>query len=215
VSFQGWPAEALEFYEGLEADNSRTYWLAHKDVYDNQVRAPMVALLAELAAEFGTGHIFRPNRDVRFSNDKSPYKTAIAARLDGGGYVQLSATGLAVGAGMYLMAPDQLERYRQAVDDDKTGEQLRRVVAKLTRREIDVVGRDSLKLAPKGFPKEHPRIDLLRHKGLIAWQEWPVAPWLDTPEPATRIADFLHTCKPLHNWLAEQVGESTLPERER
>src|ERR1051325_11582899 len=84
MAFRGWPAEALEFYEGLEADNSRTYWLAHKDVYDKQVQAPMADLLADLAAEFGVGKIFRPNRDVRFSADKSPYKTAIGAQLERG-----------------------------------------------------------------------------------------------------------------------------------
>src|SRR5204863_1827323 len=79
VAFRGWPTEALEFYEGLEADNSRTYWLDHKETYDKQVYGPMADLLAELEPEFGPGRIFRPNRDVRFSADKSPYKTAIAA----------------------------------------------------------------------------------------------------------------------------------------
>jgi hypothetical protein len=79
MSFQGWPEEALEFYEGLEADNSRTYWLAHKDVYDGSVLLPMTELMAELEPAHGESKIFRPYRDVRFSKDKSPYKTAIGA----------------------------------------------------------------------------------------------------------------------------------------
>jgi len=95
VGFKGWPAEALEFYEGLEADNTRTYWLAHKPDYDDLVRAPMQALLDELAPAWGAGKIFRPYRDVRFSADKTPYKTHIGARLEGGGYIQLGADGLA------------------------------------------------------------------------------------------------------------------------
>ena len=77
----------------------------------------MEELLAELADRCGPGRIFRPNRDVRFSADKSPYKTAIAATLDNGGYVQFSAAGLAAGRGMYMMAPDQLQRYREALAD--------------------------------------------------------------------------------------------------
>ena len=120
MAFRGWPVEALEFFEGLEADNSKTYWHQHKDTYETLVRAPMEELVEELAPEFGEGRIFRPYRDIRFSADKSPYKTNIAANL-GEGYVQLSADGLGVGSGMWHMAPDQLERYREAVDEDGAG----------------------------------------------------------------------------------------------
>src|ERR671923_2804284 len=119
MTFRGWPAEAIEFYEGLEADNSRTYWQEHKAVYEEVVRGPMDQLLTELAPEFGEGRIFRPYRDVRFSKDKSPYKTAIGATAGTAGYVHVDARGLAAGSGMWEMAPDQLERYRAAVDADR------------------------------------------------------------------------------------------------
>lgn len=211
MTFHGWPAEALEFYEGLEADNSRAYWTAHKDVYETQVRAPMVALLAELEPEFGAGKIFRPYRDVRFSADKSPYKTAIAATLAKGGYVQLSAEGLAAGSGMYVMASDQLARYRDAVADDRTGGELESVVAELGRHGIEVTGHDRLKTAPKGYPRDHPRIELLRHKGLIAWRQWPVASWLGTTVAKRRVVEFLRTVRPLDAWLETCVGPSELP----
>src|SRR5436305_11055276 len=134
MAFRGWPAEALEFYEGLAADNSKAYWTDHKSVYEQCVYAPMVELLAELADEFGPGKIFRPYRDVRFSADKTPYKTVIGATLERGGYVQLSAHGLSCGAGMYMMAPDQLARYRQAVAADGTGGRLAALVDDLRRR---------------------------------------------------------------------------------
>ena len=114
MSFQGWPAEALEFYDGLEADNSKVYWTEHKALYEEAVLGPMTALVEELAPEFGDPKIFRPYRDVRFSKDKSPYKTNIGAVV-GDGYIQLSSSGLAAGSGMYVMAPDQLDRYRAAV----------------------------------------------------------------------------------------------------
>ena len=140
MAFRGWPTEALDFYEGLEADNSKTFWTAHKSVYEEMVHAPMVQLLAELEPEFGAGKIFRPYRDVRFSPDKSPYKTAIGATLDKGGYIQLSAKGLAAGSGRYVMSPEQLDRYRRAVDDDASGERLRRVIDKLEAQRSESPG---------------------------------------------------------------------------
>ena len=182
MAFQGWPVEALEFYEGLEVDNTKAYWTDHKAVYDARSGAPMEALLADLAAEFGEGKIFRPYRDVRFSADKSPYKTAMGARLGGGGYVQLSSEGLAAGLGTYVMANDQLERFRRAVADDRTGVELEAVVEQVHGSGIEVTGREVLKTAPRGYPKDHPRIEWLRHKSLIAWREWPAGAWLGTPK---------------------------------
>ncbi|MEV0714399.1 DUF2461 domain-containing protein [Asanoa sp. NPDC050611] len=208
MAFRGWPSEALEFYEGLEADNSKTYWTAHKAVYEDQVRAPMQALLDELEPEFGSGRIFRPYRDVRFSADKSPYKTAIAARLDRGGYIHLSAQGLAAGSGMYQMERDQLARYRAAVDDDRTGGQLAEIVAEAAADGVGIHGHDQLKRVPRGYPADHPRADLLRHKGIVAWKEWPVAPWLGTATAKRRVADFLRASAPLNQWLASFVGPS-------
>jgi uncharacterized protein (TIGR02453 family) len=204
--FRGWPAEAIEFYEGLEADNSKAYWQDHKDVYEKLVRGPMDELLAELAPEFGEGKIFRPYRDVRFSADKSPYKTAMGASLAGGGYVHLSAEGLGAGSGMYMMAPDQLERYRQAVNDDRSGAELTRIVARVTRAHIEVSAHDVLKTAPKGYAKDHPRIELLRQKGLITWKQWPVGAWLGTRQAKPRVVEFLRASKPVNDWLANHVG---------
>jgi uncharacterized protein (TIGR02453 family) len=208
VGFGGWPAEALEFYEGLEADNSKAYWTAHKEVYERDVRGPMVALLDELAPEFGSGKVFRPYRDVRFSPDKSPYKTTIGATL-AEGYVQLSAQGLAAASGMYVMAPDQLVRYRRAVADDLPGERLHGIVTDIQRAHgCEVTGHDMLKTAPRGFARDHPRVELLRHKGLVVWKQWPVAAWLGTAAAKDRVAEFLRACRPLNAWLADHVGPS-------
>jgi uncharacterized protein (TIGR02453 family) len=213
VAFRGWPSEALEFYEGLTADNSKTYWLAHKDVYDDKVLAPMQALLAELEPKFGAGKIFRPYRDVRFSADKSPYKTHIGATLSSGGYIQLSANGLACGAGMWMMGPEQLDRYRKAVADDRTGAELGGIMAEVKAKGIAADGHDQLKTVPRGYPKDHPRADLLRNKGLITWKQWPVAAWLGTAGAKKRIVEFLDASRPLRDWLEANVGESTQPSR--
>lgn len=215
MGFKGWPAEAIEFYEGLEADNTKSYWLAHRAVYEVQVKGPMAELLAELAPEFGEGKVFRPNRDVRFSADKSPYKTAVAATSGDVGYVQLSAKGLGVGSGMWMMATDQLDRYRRAVADDGSGENLVAIVAEAKKQKVDITGHDVLKTAPRGYPKDHPRIDLLRNKGLIAWKEWPPGAWLGTRKAKDRVIDFLHAARPLNEWLTGHVGPSELPDDSR
>ncbi|MFC4242192.1 DUF2461 domain-containing protein [Gryllotalpicola reticulitermitis] len=213
TTFTGWPPAALDFYRGLEADNSKSYWTAYKDVYEQGVLAPMQALLAELAGEFGEGKIFRPNRDLRFSADKSPYKTAIGAVL-GRGYVQFSAQGIAVGAGCHTMAPDQLDRYRIAVADDTKGTALQAVIAELADAGIDVTTRETLKSAPRGFPKDHPRAGLLRNKDLAAWKQWPaITSWVGSTGAKTHIIETLRASQPLVDWLDTNVGETTLEHR--
>jgi uncharacterized protein (TIGR02453 family) len=205
MAFQGWPAEALEFYEGLEADNSKSYWAAHKAVYEEKVLGPMAELLEDLSGELGTFKIFRPYRDIRFSRDKSPYKISIDAVI-GGGFIRLSADGLAAGSGMHEMTPEQLASYRRAAASDVTGPELERIISGIERQQIEVVGRDPLKSAPRGYPADHPRIGLLRYKGLIAWKEWPAEPWLATSAARDRVAGFLNASLPLNAWLQANVG---------
>jgi len=215
MAFKGWKPQAIEFYEGLEADNSKPYWQAHKGEYEQFVLRPMEELLDELAPEFGEGSIFRPYRDVRFSPDKSPYKTNIGAGVGGVGYVQFSADGLAAGSGYWMMAPDQLDRYRAAVAADRTGAALDKITASARKAGLQVTAHESLKSAPRGYPKDHPRIELLRLKGLITWREWPPAAWLGTAKAKDRVVDFLRASAPLRTWLDDHVGESTLPPPER
>ena len=209
--FDGWPQDALDFYAGLEADNSKAYWTAHRPVYESHVLGPMSDLLDELGPVYGEAKIFRPYRDLRFSKDKSPYKTSVSAMF-GDGYIELSARGLAAGRGMYEMAADQLERYRQAVADDESGAQLECLADAIRKQEIDVRAEDTLKKAPRGYPADHPRLDLLRYKGLMAWKEWPVEPWLGTAAAKDRVTAFLTTAQPLSDWLSANVGPSAEPE---
>ncbi len=171
---------------------------------------PMTELIEELAAEFGEAKIFRPYRDVRFSADKSPYKTHIGAVI-GTGYVQLSADGLATGDGMYGMSSSQLDRYRRAVASDRSGPELERLIARIEGQGIGVSGRDTLKTAPRGYPADHPRIGLLRYKGLVAWNQWPVEPWLETAAALGKVAGFLRTTRPLSSWLGTHVGPDAGP----
>jgi uncharacterized protein (TIGR02453 family) len=205
MAFKGWPVEAVEFYEGLEADNSKAYWQENKSVYDGQVKGPMEELLAELADEFGAGRVFRPYRDVRFSKDKTPYKLNCAAYLPGG-YISFSADGLFVGSGLYMPAPDQLRRFRAAVDDEKSGSELESIVDALRSDGYEVGAHEVLKTAPKGYPKDHRRIELLKHKGIVMSTSWPVGSWLGTKKAKDRVVVGLAAARPLNAWLARTVG---------
>jgi uncharacterized protein (TIGR02453 family) len=209
------------FYEGLEADNSRTYWMQHRGSYDSAVRAPLQALVEELAAEFGTPKLFRPYRDVRFSTDKTPYKTHQGAVLhpDGAGvgsvYVQISADGLRVSGGCWRLQPDQIERYRRAVADDLQGPRLAGELTRLRDRGWDIGG-DRLIRAPRGWPADHERIDLLRHKSLSAAQDWQPADWLHSRGALDRVRDAWRQLTGLNAWFADNVGATTAaPDRRR
>lgn len=215
MAFGGWPEEALDFYDGLEEDNSKAYWTAHKAIYDRAVLGPMTALTDELAEKFGGEvKIFRPHRDIRFSADKTPYKTAIGAVI-GTGYVEFSAGGLSAGNGMYQLAPDQLGRFRQTIAEDLTGHELERLIAGIAGHGFTITARNALKTAPRGYSADHPRIELLRYKGLIAWQEWGVEPWLSTASAKERVAEFLTVTQPLADWLADHVGPPAEPDSGR
>src|SRR5262249_20556149 len=144
MTFRGWSVDAVEFYEGLEADNTKTYWQEHKTKYEQVVKAPMEELLAELAGDFGEGRVFRPYRDTRFSKDKTAYKLNCAAHMPGG-YVSFSADGLFVGSGLYMPDPAQLARFRAAVADDRSGAELESIVGTLRKHSYEVSAHEVLK----------------------------------------------------------------------
>ncbi|GAA4834922.1 DUF2461 domain-containing protein [Actinomycetospora corticicola] len=202
--FTGFGDAAVDFYEGLEADNSKAYWQDNKHLYDDHVRAPMQALLLTLEPEFGEGRIFRPYRDVRFSKDKVPYKTQCGATA-GGHYVQVSADGIMVAAGYYAMVPDQIARYRAAVDDERHGPELEQIVAGL-HDDGYALGGDRLKTRPRGTDPDHPRLDLLRHRSLFAHTSWEPSDELHTPALADRVAAAWRRMSPLADWMHAHVG---------
>ena len=220
MSFAGFPDEGLVFYEGLEADNSKTYWTRSKDVYESCVRSPMQALVEALAGEFGPAKLFRPYRDVRFSNDKTPYKTHQGAVVDSGGrgagawYVQISAEGLRVGGGAWRLESDQVDRYRRAVADDVQGPRLRAEVDRLTATGWHVDG-DRLVRVPKGHDVDDARADLLRHRSLHAGHLFEYADWLHGPAALDRVREAWRDLTGLNEWLGDNVGATTREPRRR
>jgi uncharacterized protein (TIGR02453 family) len=220
MSFAGFPDEGLVFYEGLEADNTKTYWTRHKSAYDTHVRAPLQALLAELAAEFGPAKVFRPYRDVRFSNDKTPYKTHQGAvvtpegRGVGSWYVQISADGLRVSGGCWRLESDQVGRYRRAVADPVQGPRLEREVAHLAGTGFHIDG-ERLSRVPAGYSADDDRVDLLRHKSLYASRHWEPAEWLHTRRALDEVRTAWRELDALNGWLADNVGATTKESRRR
>jgi uncharacterized protein (TIGR02453 family) len=206
--FPGWPPSAIAFYEGLEADNSKAYWTAHKAGYESAVRGPMEALVAALADEFGEASLFRPYRDTRFSANKAAYKTNVAAAIGGFGkpayYVSLSAHGLEAGAGLHDPAPDQLAALRSRIDDARLGPELEAIVDDLAGQGVVLTG-ETLKTAPRGYRADHPRIELLRQKWLVAMTRWPVEPWLHTPAALDRVRGVWRAARPLNEWVERHV----------
>jgi uncharacterized protein (TIGR02453 family) len=211
VTFEGFPVAALDFYDDLEVDNTKSYWEAHKAVYDESVKAPMVALTAALEPEFGTAKVFRPYRDVRFAKDKTPYKdhqgAFVAAGPATGWYVELSARGIRTGAGFYEASSGRLAAYRAAVADDKTGPALKRLLAKLEKADW-TIGGDRLKTAPRGYDAEHPRIELLRHRSLTVGRTLGFEPVIHTAALLDVVRDDWRALKPLVDWVAANcVGD--------
>lgn len=213
MAFTGFPAAAFEFYEALAADNTRAWWQANKDRYRADVREPMDGLLGELT-EFGPFHIFRPYQDSRFAKGRPPYKEHIGAygEAEGGTgyYVQLSSTGLLVASGYYAMRSDQLERFRQAVDDDARGAEIEAICARLVKSGQRLGAIDELKTAPRGYPKDHPRITYLRRKGLMASREHSVAAWMSTKAVVKKVRDGWSAAGDMNAWLDAHVGPSRL-----
>jgi uncharacterized protein (TIGR02453 family) len=209
--FSGFGEGAVEFYDGLIVDNSKAYWVDQREIYESHVRGPMQALLTELEAEFGAGKVFRPYRDVRFSNDKTPYKSHCGATA-GPYYVQLGADGLMAAGGYYQMASDQVARFRAAVDDDRRGTDLEKRLAAAQAGGITVAG-DMLKTRPRGVDLDHPRLELMRHKGLYGWRRWSPDDVLHEAGTVQRVAETWRTLRPLTEWLADHVGPSEQPRR--
>lgn len=213
-TFSGFPPEAFRFYAQLAEDgnNSRAWFDEHRDTYETCVRLPMEELLAAAADEFGDGHAFRPNRDVRFSTDKRPYKDhagAVIGWRDGTDsvsyYVQISADGMLVASGYHELSRDQLARYRRAVDDGRTGGALVRAV-----RAVETSGLrlnpSTLTRAPRGMSADHPRIELLRRTSLTTERSWPVRRWMSTAAAYDRVAEVWRDGAPINRWLQRHVG---------
>ena len=219
--FAGFPRTAPDFFVELAADNSRDFWQANWSRFETEIRGPMEALVAALEPHAGSMRLFRMNRDVRFSRDKSPYKTqqgALVDRPEGGiFYLQLDADGLMVASGYHWMARDQLGRFREMVAGDRTGPAFLKVIEALSGEGLAVGGgiQDPLKGTPRGYAKDHARIEWLRWRGAIASRRIDDPDQLASPNLADEIVQFGEAATPLLRLLDRHVGPSSEPRPER
>jgi uncharacterized protein (TIGR02453 family) len=217
TKFDGFGPDVPEWFRGLEADNSREYFTARRDFFEGSIRGQMEALLTELSEKFG-GEVkmFRQNRDIRFSPDKSPYKTHTYGVIYGseiaaqGLYAAISAHGLVAGSGYHVMARDQLERYREAIADDAHGPELAKLIARVHKAGLDVWG-ESLATAPRGYPKDHERIELLRRKSLSLGATLDANRGIGRADGLKFVTKTWRAAAPVTGWLDEWVGASALP----
>jgi uncharacterized protein (TIGR02453 family) len=204
MTFEGFPEAALDFYDDLELDNTKSFWEAHKAVYTEAVKKPMLALTQALEDEFGPAKIFRPFRDVRFAKDKSPYKTHQGAYVGTGPstgyYVQVGAAGVFVGAGFYEASSARLAVIREAMVDEAHGQQLVDILAELEGAGWKIGG-ETLKTAPRGYDVDHPRIELLRHKSLTVGVEYGFEPFIHTKGLVDRVREDWRKASPFLAWV--------------
>jgi len=221
TNFAGFPRELFTFLGGLEADNSKTYWDANKATWEASVHEPVEAIMADLEPEFGPLRTFRPNRDVRFSKDKAPYKTWVgittSERSVGGigCFLRLEASGMRLACGSMVMAPDQIERFRAGIDNAAIGAEFEEITRQLAAAGLPVgPGRQPpLKRTPAGYAKDHPREEMFRWKGAVVVKEYQRAAWMHKPTAVDKIREVWSGAAPLMKWIDKYVGESTIPAR--
>jgi uncharacterized protein (TIGR02453 family) len=206
--FTGFPVAALDFYDDLEMDNTKSFWAAHKHVYDEAVRLPMLALTGALAGEFGQAKVFRPYRDVRFAKDKTPYKTGQGAIVNVGAatgyYVEIAAPGVRVGGGYYHAGGPDLARIRTAIDTEHSGKELQRLVKRLRGKGFEIRG-EQLKTSPRGYAADHPRIDLLRYTSMSLGRSYGFDEVIHGPGLLDRVREDWRALRPLVEWIRQRV----------
>jgi uncharacterized protein (TIGR02453 family) len=222
--FQGFPKEGLEFLRKLKRNNNRPWFQAHKNQYEEFVRFPMQCLIASLAPrmtdiapemEFNPRKsIFRIYRDVRFSKNKAPYKTNIAASFEMRGkrsptetpglYLGIEPGEIYVGGGLYMPTSPQLKAIRSSIAL-RPEEWLAVVEDPRFKKIFGGIEGEKLSRAPLGYPPDHPMIGHLRQKqfytGVVLKEHACHSPkFLET---VSRVfADIM----PLMRWLADATG---------
>ena len=218
AGFSGFPKEMTTFFRSLKRNNRREWFQPRKPHFEQHVKGPMIELVTALNSELAKfapqyvsdpkKAIFRIYRDTRFSNDKTPYKTHIAAsfarrggeRLAAGGfYFSVSHDQIEVAGGIYHPAPDTMLIVRTHIAEHHL--ELRRLLAdKKVRRLLGELHGDTLSRAPKGFDPGHPAIALIKMK------DWFLDTTLDpalatTPRLYREVADRFRAMVPVIEFL--------------
>jgi uncharacterized protein (TIGR02453 family) len=224
MSFSGFPESGLQFLRGLSRNNDRDWFESHRSVYDAEMVPAMLSWCSDLAARLADamprlifvprvgGSLYRLNRDIRFSRDKRPYKTHVAALLWEGGekhdapavYLHVSADEVIFGGGLYVFEEGRLDRFRKLLRDAAALERLREAVGEAEGHGLKAAGEKLLRV-PRGFDPEGPQAELSKHKGLIVSKTVKPGPWLFSQEALDRSEAAARAYAPLHAWLRDEL----------
>ena len=225
MEFKGFDRDIVTFFEELAANNEREWFLANRERYDNSVMNPSRSFVSSMgprlqeiapdivAVPLVNKALFRLNRDVRFSRDKSPYKTHMGIfmwqgnrkRMENPGYYfHLEPEMYMVGVGLYMFSKELMERYREAVDDDKLGPELEKAVD-LVRSRGYSVGDKNYKRVPRGYDKDHPRAELLMYGGLTAIEQGAIPDWVFGEEIIDQLMRRFEEMSPIQEWLIKAL----------
>ncbi len=228
--FAGFPAGTFKFLKGLSANNTKAWFDDHRGDYDAFYVTPardfVVAVGPRLqkispTVQFApkiNGSIFRINRDIRFSKDKTPYKDHLdmwfwhGDRKGWGApgfYMRLTANRLILGVGMHRFEKPQAEAFRNAVVDARAGKALEKAIAEVTSAGPYELGARTRKTVPRGFDKDHPRAGLLLHDGLTVGLDVKVPAVAKTPAFVDYVADHCAAMTPIAKWLLKHVSEAS------
>ncbi|HEX3703725.1 MAG TPA: DUF2461 domain-containing protein [Vicinamibacterales bacterium] len=219
------PPETLAFLRALKRNNRRDWFQPRKGQYEAKVRAPMIAIIDKLAVDFRRFapelvaspkvSLYRIYRDTRFSEDKTPYKTHVAAsfpwrglpRHEGAGvYFHLAPDGLWIGGGMYAPPAPQLHAVREHIAANLG--RLRRIIAAPGfKKTFGALEGSKLQRVPRGFSKDHKAAELLKHRQFLAGVELP-APFASDPTFYRRLLGILRQAVPLVRFLNEPLAAS-------
>ena len=220
--FPGFSPDARAFLRELAANNNRDWFLQNKTRYEQSVRAPLIELVHELGTELdrcSPGYVTDPRkavyriyRDVRFSKDKSPYKTHAAAvfafrgpekHAGAGYYFHFSADELLVGGGVYAPGSAELLKIRRRIAADP--DELRAIVAnRMFKKLFTGIEGERLKRIPKGFPRDHPAADLLVYKQFLAGAVLPASE-IESPGVAAAITKHFQAIAPFIQYLNRAI----------
>jgi len=220
--FSGWKGDFKGFFLELRANNNKAYFEAHRRKYEDEVKAPMLALLADLEAEFGPPHrVSRPNRDIRFSADKSPYKThascwfyhrdgsrAVGREAAGGGagfYFQIAPSDSFIGGGMWMPPREALIKLRDAIGEDPKGFAKIATDQRVQRRFGGLDEEAVLRRVPRGFAPDHPAGHWLKFQSFVTGRSLTDAQAVSARLPALLEADF-RLMVPLVRWINGVLG---------
>jgi uncharacterized protein (TIGR02453 family) len=226
IIFKGFPKETVKFYADLTKNNSKKWFESHREDYDNYVMEPSRAFVTALGDRLGklapgiiadprvNKSIFKIHRDVRFSKDKTPFKThlglwfwdGVLPRMECSGfYFHLEPPNLMLGVGLYMFPKEHLDQYRKSIINDKTGDQLIRVVKKITAGNIYKLGGTQGKKVPRGFDPDHKHADYLLYKGLYVGYSVKIPKEFNSPKLIDYCINHYKKMAPLHYWLYDMI----------